>query len=54
MKRNKRARALAAKRAWKAARVGHAEGTSRYARKYKYLHVHGLWGFEVPEPKPWR
>ena len=27
---------------------------SRYARKKEYLHRKKLWGFEVPEPKPWK
>ncbi len=29
------------------------KGCSRYARKKKYLDRNGLWGFEVPAPKPW-
>lgn len=29
-------------------------GDSRYARKRKYLARRGLWGWEVPEPKPWK
>ena len=29
-------------------------GMSRYARKAAYCNKHGAWGFEVPEPKPWR
>ena len=28
-------------------------GESRYARKRKWLDSNGLWGFEVPHPKPW-
>lgn len=28
--------------------------TSNYARKHAYLSRHALWGFEVPEPKPWK
>ena len=27
---------------------------SNYGRKHVWLSRHGLWGFEVPEPKPWR
>jgi hypothetical protein len=27
---------------------------SMYARKYLWLAKHGLWGFQVPEPKPWK
>lgn len=29
-------------------------GESQYARKKAYCHKNGVWGFEVPEPKPWR
>ncbi len=28
-------------------------GDSTYARKKKWLAKNGLWGFEVPHPKPW-
>jgi hypothetical protein len=28
-------------------------GTSKYARKSQYLGAKGLYGFQVPEPKPW-
>ena len=27
---------------------------SNYARKRAYLNKHGLWGWEVPAPKPWK
>lgn len=27
---------------------------SNYARKRKYCARHGVWGWEVPEPKPWK
>lgn len=37
------------------------EGESKYARKFRYLHrrtpngiVRVKFGFEVPEPKPWK
>jgi hypothetical protein len=30
------------------------EGDSKYARKRRYLKRHGLFGFQVPEPKPWK
>lgn len=26
---------------------------SKYARKHAYLSKNGLWGFQVPSPKPW-
>ena len=29
-------------------------GESNYARKRKYCLRHGVWGWEVPYPKPWR
>ena len=29
-------------------------GDSQYARKYAYCFKHGVWGFEVGEPKPWK
>ena len=31
-------------------------GQSKYARKVQWLHRFGdgRWGFEIPEPKPWR
>ncbi len=29
-------------------------GQSNYARKFAWLNSNGLWGFEVPDPKPWR
>ena len=30
------------------------KGDSKYFRKAEYLRKHDKWGFEVPEPKPWR
>jgi hypothetical protein len=27
---------------------------SRYKRKRQYLHKAGKWGWEIPEPKPWK
>lgn len=30
------------------------KGKSRYARKADYLRRVKLFGFQVPEPKPWR
>ena len=29
-------------------------GESQYALKKAYCHKNGVWGFEVPEPKPWK
>jgi len=28
-------------------------GMSKYARKKKYCDRHGVYGFQVPSPKPW-
>lgn len=50
---SKRRRALAHKHAVKRERYA-TRGTSRYARKRAYLTKAGLWGFQVPEPKPWK
>ena len=30
-----------------------SHGTSRYARKASYCASHGVWGWQIPEPKPW-
>jgi hypothetical protein len=27
---------------------------SQYAKKAAYCHAHGVWGFEVSNPKPWK
>ena len=35
-------------------REGSDGGQSNYARKARYLKRVGLWGFQVPEPKPWK
>lgn len=31
-----------------------SEGESQYARKKKYCDRHGVYGFQVLEPKPWK
>lgn len=31
-----------------------ASGSSNYARKKAYLRRHNVFGFQVPEPKPWK
>jgi hypothetical protein len=53
MKRNKQATRLSRKAAKEAA-MRKPGKQSNYARKRDYLHKHGLWGWEVPEPKPWK
>jgi len=30
------------------------KGKSKYRKKMEILHKSGLWGFEVPDPKPWK
>lgn len=50
----KRLALLAASRAAKAANHWRGSGDSRYARKSAWLARHGKWGWEVPEPKPWK
>ena len=51
-KTNRRRAALATKRQRKLSGEK-PSGESRYARKAEYCRTHGVWGFEVPEPKPW-
>jgi hypothetical protein len=29
-------------------------GESKYGRKRRWLDRMGFWGFEIPEPKPWK
>lgn len=43
----------AAKRQQKEIRMRESGGESRYARKRAWCNSHGVWGFEVPFPKPW-
>lgn len=42
------------KRARKAHRMSHPGAKSPYAKKEAYLNTHGGWGFDYPEPKPWK
>lgn len=42
------------KRRAKLHRINNPGQSSSCARKVRYLNKNGLWGFEVPEPKPWR
>uniref|UniRef100_A0A6M3JRP2 Uncharacterized protein n=1 Tax=viral metagenome TaxID=1070528 RepID=A0A6M3JRP2_9ZZZZ len=48
----KRRRKTAAYTASPADRAGRKR--SKYARKHDYLARVQLWGFQVPEPKPWK
>lgn len=49
-----RARQRAAKRERKMTKRSDGAGESKYARKKKWLNSNGMWGFDVPSPKPWR
>ncbi len=42
------------KRARKKAKMETPGEESNYARKERYCSKHGVWGFEIPEPKLWR
>ncbi len=54
MKRSKRRTDDRAKRrAARAAGQKRPGGKSSYARKAEWLNAHGMWGFDVPHPKPW-
>lgn len=35
-------------------RPGKDGDNSNYGRKRAYCQKHGVWGFQVPNPKPWR
>jgi len=50
----RRQQILAAKRARKKAEMENSGGKSKYARKRNYLDKIGKWGFQIPEPKPWK
>lgn len=55
MKRSKkRAQERAKRSAARAAGQKRPGGQSAYARKAAWLQTHGMWGFDVPHPKPWR
>lgn len=49
----KRLAQLGAKKVRKEAAMKHPGGSSRYGRKVKWCQSHGVFGFQVPEPKPW-
>ncbi len=52
--RTKRAEARARKKAAKESGMVRAGHKSRYARKREWCARNGVFGFEVPEPKPWK
>lgn len=51
---SKRTNERAKRRAQRAAGQKRPGGESAYARKRDWLTTHGMWGFDVPHPKPWR
>ena len=54
MKRQKRRNTLADKKKRKLSQSYlDGGGNSRYARKRNYCLKNGVWGWEVPFPKPW-
>lgn len=50
----RRQKTMAAKRQRKASQMKNSGGRSHYARKRAYCIRNNVWGFNVPEPKPWR
>jgi len=38
----------------RAKRMDNPSGESNYGRKHAYCFRHGLWGFDVRAPKPWK
>lgn len=53
-RRSRLVRQREAKRVQRRASMDRPGRKSKYARKAAYLHKHGLWGWQVPEPKPWK
>ena len=53
-RRTTKAQERAKKKASKQASMRRPGHKSPYARKAAWLHAHEMWGFDVPEPKPWR
>jgi len=53
-KRKKRKTLSDKKRAIKERGMKNPSGNSNYGRKRVYCARNGVWGFEVPEPKPWK
>jgi hypothetical protein len=54
MKSQGRKSAIESKRRRKEHAMSHPGARSRYAKKKAYLHRYGGWGWEYPEPKPWK
>ncbi len=53
-RRSNRADARAKMKVQKEAGMRRAGGKSNYARKREWCAKHGVFGFEIREPKPWR
>lgn len=54
MKRIKRKTLAEKKASIKDRGMKNPSGNSSYGRKRAYCAKNGVWGFEVPEPKPWK
>lgn len=50
----RRRKVLAEKRVRKQKAMQHPSGESKYGRKRRNLDSEGGWGFDYPEPKPWK
>jgi hypothetical protein len=53
-RRTSKAAERAKKKAAREAGMKNPGGASKYARKHAYCLKHGVWGFEVSNPKPWK
>jgi hypothetical protein len=53
-RRTKRQAARAQSRAQKEAGMKAPGGASKYAKKRAWLMKNGMFGFDVPNPKPWK
>jgi len=54
MKGKSRLKLAAEKSARKKSEAAHPSGMSKYGRKSTYCEKKAVYGFQVPEPKPWR
>jgi hypothetical protein len=54
MKRSKNQKGSVDKQKRKGQAYSAGGGDSRYARKRQWCIKNGVWGWEVPEPKPWK
>jgi hypothetical protein len=54
MKRAKKTTLVEKRATIKARGMKNPSGNSKYGRKHAYCVKNKVWGFEVPEPKPWK